>query len=61
MTHFLTKRHEHLTDPVHAKSVQANTILVTGVPKQHLSAPALTRLFAHLPGGVKKVWINRYN
>jgi calcium permeable stress-gated cation channel len=59
MAHFLAKRQEHLVNPVHARSVQANTVLITGIPPDYISVRALTRLFGNLPGGVKKVWINR--
>ncbi|KAG2068049.1 DUF221-domain-containing protein [Suillus decipiens] len=59
MQHFTTVRQLHLIDPAHSSSVQANTILVTGIPAKHLSEPALRRLYSHLPGGVKKVWLNR--
>ena len=59
MAHFVAKRHDHLVDPVHARSVQANTVLITGIPPECISVRALTRIFETLPGGVKKVWINR--
>ncbi|KAG8811094.1 hypothetical protein FRC19_004102, partial [Serendipita sp. 401] len=59
MATFIKLRQEHLVDPVHSASAQANTILVTGVPRMFLDENAIARLFAHLPGGVKKVWLNR--
>lgn len=59
MQHFTTVRQLHLINPAHSRSVQANTILVTGIPAKHLSEPALRQLYSHLPGGVKKVWLNR--
>jgi hypothetical protein len=59
MHHFITTRHRHLVDPIHSGSAQANTILVTGVPRKYLDEEILTTLFNHLPGGVKKVWLNR--
>ncbi|KAF5381347.1 hypothetical protein D9615_008345 [Tricholomella constricta] len=59
MRSFILKRQQHLISPVHAKSVQANTILVTGIPSKYLSKGALYNLFNDLPGGVKKIWINR--
>ncbi|GLB42058.1 putative extracellular tail, of 10TM putative phosphate transporter [Lyophyllum shimeji] len=59
MTSFVLKRQQHLIDPVHAKSVQANTLLITGIPSKYLSKDALFNLFNDLPGGVKQVWINR--
>jgi hypothetical protein len=59
MRHFITMRQQHLIDPVHAKSVQANTLLITGIPTKYLNQEALMKLFRDLPGGVKKIWINR--
>jgi hypothetical protein len=60
MKHFIVTRQQHLIDTVHAKSVQANTLLVTGIPAKYLSQQALYKLFGELPGGVKQIWINRY-
>jgi hypothetical protein len=60
MKHFIVIRQQHLINTVHAKSVQANTLLVTGIPSKYLSEEALYNLFRDLPGGVKKIWINRY-
>ena len=60
MSHFIVTRQQHLIERKHSKSVQANTILVTGVPNKYLTQNALFKLFNSLPGGVKKIWINRY-
>ncbi|KAJ6595663.1 hypothetical protein DFH09DRAFT_1135267 [Mycena vulgaris] len=59
MTHFVTMRHQFLVTAVHAKSVQANTVLITGIPARSLTLAALHTLFKDLPGGVKRIWINR--
>ncbi len=59
MANFIIKRQQHLINPVHSKSVQANTLLVTGIPAKYLTKEALTTLFGELPGGVKRVFINR--
>jgi calcium permeable stress-gated cation channel len=59
MREFIILRQRHLVDPIHSASAQANTILVTGVPRKFLDETAIAKLFAHLPGGVKKVWLNR--
>ncbi|KIJ36932.1 hypothetical protein M422DRAFT_211854 [Sphaerobolus stellatus SS14] len=56
---YITLRQRHLIDPNHASTAQANTVLVTGVPQKYLSEQALTKLFQHCPGGVRKVWLNR--
>lgn len=59
LRHFVSARQHHLVDPTHSASAQANTVLVTGIPTKYLSEAALTHLFSHVPGGVKKVWLNR--
>ncbi|KAI5121706.1 hypothetical protein M0805_002099 [Coniferiporia weirii] len=59
MRHFVTARQQHLVDPAHSKLAQANTILITGIPTKFLTVKALTHVFSHLPGGVRKVWLNR--
>ena len=59
MRHFVITRQQHLIERTHAKSVQANTILITGIPKKYLTQDALFKLFNGLPAGVKKIWINR--
>lgn len=59
MRDFVTLRQRHLVDPIHSASAQANTVLITGVPRKFLDEKAIATLFAHLPGGVKKVWLNR--
>jgi calcium permeable stress-gated cation channel len=60
LRHFISVRQHHLVDPTHSASAQANTVLVTGIPTKYLSEAALTHLFSHVPGGVKKVWVNRH-
>ncbi|KAI6106921.1 hypothetical protein EDD16DRAFT_1899046 [Pisolithus croceorrhizus] len=59
MSHFVTVRQLYLVDSKHSRSSQANTILVTGIPAKFQSEQALAQLYSHLPGGVKKVWLNR--
>jgi hypothetical protein len=59
MRHFIISRQHHIIEPNHAKSLQANTILVTGIPTRYLNQHSLLDLFDELPGGVKKIWINR--
>ncbi|KAF5356746.1 hypothetical protein D9756_006681 [Leucocoprinus leucothites] len=59
MQHYVTARQQHLIEPNHAKSLQANTILITGIPIRYLNNHSLLRVFEELPGGVKKIWINR--
>ncbi|KAI0792351.1 DUF221-domain-containing protein [Abortiporus biennis] len=59
MKHFITTRQRWLIDPVNSSSAQANTVLITGIPRRYLTEAALFKLFSHLPGGVRKVWLNR--
>jgi hypothetical protein len=59
MQHFVTTRQQHLIEPSHAKSLQANTVLIAGIPKRYLNKRALLKVFEELPGGVKKIWFNR--
>lgn len=59
MRNFVATRQRHLVDPIHSASAQANTVLITGVPRKFLDEAALAQLFHHVPGGVKKVWLNR--
>ncbi|KAJ2934197.1 hypothetical protein H1R20_g2935, partial [Candolleomyces eurysporus] len=59
MSHFLITRQQHLIEKKHSQSVQAKTILVTGIPPRYLTQRALYALFNELPGGVHKIWINR--
>ena len=60
MQHFVVTRQKWLIDPRNAQSAQASTVLITGIPQRYLTEAALTELFSVLPGGVRKVWINRY-
>jgi len=60
MGHFIRTRQEYFINPIHAESPQARTLLVTGVPANYLDQESLQKLFQALPGGVKKIWINRY-
>src|ERR1700742_3022893 len=59
MNHYVRVRQRYLVSAAHSSTNQACTILVTGIPPKYLSESALTHLFGHLPGGVRKVWINR--
>lgn len=55
---FISIRQHYLVDSSHSSTAQANTILITGIPQKYLSEEALTHLFKHVPGGVRKVWLN---
>ncbi|THU93637.1 DUF221-domain-containing protein [Dendrothele bispora CBS 962.96] len=59
MGHFVTTRQLHLINPNFSKTVQANTVLITGIPARYLTHAALRTVFGSLPGGVKTIWINR--
>lgn len=59
MQHFVVARQKWLIDPRNAQSAQASTVLITGIPQRYLTEAALIDLFSVLPGGVRKVWLNR--
>jgi len=59
MAHFVIVRQQYLISKEHSTSAQASTILVTGVPRRYLNEHALAKLYSRLPGGVRKVWLNR--
>ena len=59
MNHYIQVRHEYLVSQAHSSTTKACSVLVTGIPPEYLSELSLTRLFNHLPGGVRQVWINR--
>ncbi|EPQ57465.1 DUF221-domain-containing protein, partial [Gloeophyllum trabeum ATCC 11539] len=59
LRYYVKMRHCHLADKAYASSAQAKTLLITGVPEDHLSEKCLTDLLSHFPGGVRKVWLNR--
>jgi len=59
MALFVTVRQQYLISEDHSTSAQASTILVTGVPRRYLNEHALAKLYSRLPGGVRKVWLNR--
>lgn len=58
--HFVYTRQRYLVSPEHSATNQANTVLITGVPRKYLDEKMLYDLFSYLPGGVKKIWLNRY-
>lgn len=56
---FVSIRHTHLTSVAHRRTASANTILLRSVPLLYRNEENLLDLFRMLPGGVKKIWINR--
>src|SRR5258708_9640697 len=58
MKNYVRVRQDYLVSHAHS-TAQACPGLVTGIPPEYLSELSLTRLFDHLQGGVRKVWINR--
>ncbi|KAJ9120952.1 hypothetical protein QFC22_002888 [Naganishia vaughanmartiniae] len=59
MRHWVSIRQRYLISPDHSRLAQANTVLITGIDKQYLDEERLAQLFSHLPGGVKRIWLNR--
>jgi hypothetical protein len=59
MARWVLIRQKYLINPAHSALAQANTVLITGIAQSYLDEQRLARLFHHLPGGVKKIWLNR--
>lgn len=60
MRHFIIARQKYLISSRHSSTVQANTVLITGVPSRYMTEERLRSMYHSLPGGgVKTVWINR--
>lgn len=59
MNVWLGIRQSHLISPSHSKLAQASTVLVTGIPKHLMDEREIEKLFSHLPGGVRRVWLTR--
>ena len=54
---FISRRQQYLTSDYHSQSMQANTILVTGLPKGQDNLSTLSQIFDQFPGGVKRIWM----
>lgn len=59
MANYIQLRQRYITRQSHLDLPQSRTVLATGVPKHYLSPESLNSLTAHLPGGIKRVWISR--
>ena len=59
MTQWVLIRQKYLINPNHSALAQANTVLITGISQSYLDEERLAQLFHHLPGGIKKIWLNR--
>jgi hypothetical protein len=59
MRKWVSIRQRYLVSPEHSRLAQANTVLITGIDKHYLDEERLAQLFSHLPGGVKRIWLNR--
>lgn len=59
MQNWLVIRQKFLINPQHSRLAQADTVLITGIPKEYLDEGKLEELFSYLPGGVKRIWLNR--
>ncbi|KAJ9102195.1 hypothetical protein QFC20_005024 [Naganishia adeliensis] len=59
MRKWVSIRQRYLISPEHSRLAQANTVLITGIDKHYLDEERLAQLFSHLPGGVKRIWLNR--
>ncbi|KAJ9111097.1 hypothetical protein QFC19_001296 [Naganishia cerealis] len=59
MRKWVSIRQRYLISPEHSRLAQANTVLITGIDKHYLDEERLAQLFSHLPGGIKRIWLNR--
>lgn len=59
LTKYIRIRQAYLASPQHRLQAFANTILVTDIPKEFLTTPILTRLYAIFLGGIRAIWFNR--
>jgi len=59
MQHWLVIRQQYLIKPSHSRLPQARTVLITGIPPELMDEERLTKLYAFMPGGVKRVWLAR--
>lgn len=59
MKHWLKIRQRYLISPSHSRLAQASTVLITSIPKSYMDEKEIEKLFSYLPGGVKRVWLNR--
>lgn len=57
--HYLLVRQEYLTSPAHTCTPQATTVLITQIPKTHLSEKDMREAFGNFPGGIKQIYFNR--
>ncbi|KAF9426992.1 hypothetical protein BGZ94_005691 [Podila epigama] len=60
MQEYTRRRHAYMMSAKHAKTPQATTILVTGIPKGLNTEDALYDIFNKFPAGVKKIWLTRH-
>jgi len=60
MREYTQRRHAYLMSARHNKTPQSTTILVTAIPKGLNTEEALFDIFNRFPGGVSKIWLNRY-
>lgn len=54
---FISRRQQYLTSDHHSQSIQANTILITGLLKGEDNLQSLQQAFGSFPGGIRRVWM----
>ncbi|KAF9585913.1 hypothetical protein BGW38_000069 [Lunasporangiospora selenospora] len=54
---YITRRQEYLMSEARAKSYQATTVLVCGLPSQENNIDSLYGIFHVLPGGIRRIWM----
>lgn len=57
---YIEMRRKYLLSPAYANTVAARTLYVPSIPKEVNNAEELERIFSKYPGGVRRIWLNRY-
>lgn len=58
---YIRLRQAYLTSPQHRLRASATTVLVSSIPRKWLSVKELLALYDVFPGGIRNIWINRYD
>lgn len=59
LMNYVRKRHEYLSSPAHRLKASATSVLFSDVPEDLCSVEKLTQHYDDLPGGLRRVWVNR--
>ena len=57
---YINLRRKYLISPDYANSVAARTVFVPSIPANINNIKDLEKIFNRFPGGVRRIWLNRY-